>query len=138
MTKKVPLRTIVNPDFAWAISNIINAEVPAKAAYWLSRLFKKVQSHEKEFNQARMTALKKYAELDGKNPDGTDNIKRTEKGEAVFKSKEDQDQFVKEIEELLNEEVEVFAIPFAVFGDDTKLETRHLILLDEVIIQDQA
>lgn len=134
MTKKLKLSVIVNPDFAWAISNIINAQVPAKAAYWLSKLFKKVQSHEKLYQKTRHEAMKKYTEMDGQNPDGTEKIKLNEKNEAVFKSPEDKEKFVKEIEELMEQEVEVPTVHFSLFGDDTKLETRHLILLDEVIV----
>lgn len=129
-TTKLPLRKVLHPDFTWALSTLTNAQVPAKAAWWLARIFKAAQKQEKQYNETRLTALKKYAELTADGNPETDDRKQ-----VVFKNDSDKESFLKEIEELLDEEVEVPVMQFALFGDNTQLETRHLIILEDVIVQ---
>lgn len=126
---KLKLKVIMNQDFAWAMSQIMNCSVPAKASYWLSRIFKQVQSQQKHYDEARIKSLKKYANL---NPDG--EIEVDDKKNAIF-SDGKKEEFQKELEELLEEEVEITTMQFALLGDDVKMEPRLLFILDSVIIQ---
>lgn len=131
--KKLKLKTIINPDFSWAMSTIMNSAVPAKAAYWLSRIFKKVQAHEKEYNEVRINTLKKYcepAEEGAQTP-----FKVNDKNEAVFKSKTDENHFRVELEDLLEQEVEVPTLAFNLLGDECLIESRILVILDDIIVE---
>lgn len=131
--KKIKLRAILNPDFSWALSTIMNSAVPAKAAYWLSRIFKKVQAIEKDYNETRIAALKKYCET---SEEGSQNpLKLNDKNEAIFKSSQDEIKFKKELEELLDQEVEVPTLNFNLLNDDCLIESRILVILDDIIVE---
>jgi hypothetical protein len=131
----VKLKEITNNDFAWAMSSIVNVSLPAKAAYWLAKSFRKIEAIQKDYEKTRMTTLKKYAVLE-KAPDGKDVIKIDEKTkEAVFKETDGREKFLEELNSLQDVDVEIHQVPFELFGDDVKIETRLLLLLDKVITQ---
>jgi hypothetical protein len=126
---KLKLKVIMNQDFAWAMSTIMNCSLPAKASYWLSRIFKQVQSQQKHYDEARIKSLKKYANL---TPDG--ELEVDDKNNAVFTG-EKKEGFTKELNELLEEEIEITTMQFSLLGEEAKIEPRVLLLLDSVIIQ---
>lgn len=146
MAAKIPLSKIMHDDFSWAIMQLMAASVPAKAAYWLSKIFKKVESHQKHFDTARRKTLIKYVETE-KAPDGTEVIKRQplvppftdpEKMPPIWKDADSEKKFNDEMLELIKEEVEVPTIRFALIGDDAKFPTNVLLLLEDIVLMDEG
>lgn len=127
------LRELSNPEFVNAMSEILKIELPAKAAYWIGKAAKKVNSELKHLDETRLGILKKWALS---NENGT--IKVDEKNEAVFSNETQRDLFQKEFTSLLNEEIEIKQIPFSLLGEDTIIEPHLLLSLDPILLDDSG
>ena len=129
---KIKLKTIVNPDFIWALSNIMKCSLPAKTSYWINKSFKKIQTAELDYQRIRIETAKKYCKI---NPDSNEIEFNKETKEIVFINDDMKLRFIQEITELNEQEVEIptIDIDFDSFGDDVKIEPRILNLLEEII-----
>ena len=123
------LKEVVDQEFGMAIQQIMGSPVSALASYKLAKVFKTAQEQQKAFTEARESALKKFAAL---RDDGS--IKADEKGIIEFKDEEAKASCVKEIEELLDQDVEMPSIKLSTLGD-VKVEPRVLLALDKVILE---
>jgi hypothetical protein len=131
---KIPLSKITNQDFSWAIMQLSSATVPAKAAYWISKIFRKVESQQKHFDTALRKTLEKYAKTSTA-PDGSKVVDRDEQTkEPIWLQADSKDLFETEIKELQKEEIELPTIKFSLLGDDAKLPTNALLLLEDIVI----
>jgi hypothetical protein len=86
-------------------------DLPIKASYWISKLAKKVEKEFREFEEARMKLIKKYAQTDA-------NMQLITKDNR-YQFGKNQEAFDTEFKELGNMEIEldVNKIPISLFGD---------------------
>lgn len=87
-------------------------EIPIKTAYWLARAYQQLNTAFAPFEEARQKLVHKFAKKDA---DG--NLPKIPKGESY--EMEDMEAFVKEFNELAEEEVEIKYNPLSIaqFGD---------------------
>jgi len=132
ITKKenMKLGSMANPEFMTALSKLSNMNIEAKTGYWVGKSLTKIKSHLKDYDETRVTALKKYCELDEKKELVVD-----ENGGVKFKDDEAQEAFGKEIGELLLQEVEVLKVSSEAIFKDVKDPVTPAMLssLDELL-----
>jgi len=125
----VKLKDIVGREFGEAVQQVMACPIPALASYNLAKVSKITTEQQKLFNSARESAVKRFADL---RDDGS--VKATEAGLVEFKSEADKDACIKEINELLDQEVEMPKVKLSSFGD-AKIEPRALLALDHIIVE---
>jgi len=103
------------------LTKLIEKEIPARAAFRLNNLVKQFDNYLTEIEQYRVKLINTY---------GTKN---EEKGEIEVPPKKMRD-FMKEMNELLGEEVEIDFKPINInmFGDDLMLSTKDLMILEKI------
>jgi hypothetical protein len=122
------LSKLVDPSFQAALRKLASQDVPLRSAFKLKGMIKQVNDALAKYDEVRTDALKRYGDKD-------------EKGELVLdenrsvKLSEDNAQnFVKELNELLNDGVEISNLKIAELGDKAALTTSELMLLEDVIL----
>lgn len=123
------LKEIVNQEFNMAIQAVMACPISAKASFNLGKVYRTAQEQQKHFNEAREAALKKFASL---RDDGS--IIADEQGIVEFKDDEAKQACVKELEELLDQDIEMPTISISALGD-AKVEPRVLMALEKVIVE---
>jgi len=103
------------------LEKLIGREIPVKVAFRLNNLVKQFDVYLTEIEEYRVKLINTYGKKD------------EEKGEIVVPPKKMKD-FMKEMNELLNEEVEIDIKPINVnmFGDDLMLSTKDLMILEKI------
>jgi len=99
---KLKLRELIDNNFSLALKKVSDQPLTALQSWTLVRLQKKVNEQVISFEEARVQSLKKFAL---KKEDGT--LDTEENGTIKFNSEDEKTSAIKEIEELLNQEVEV-------------------------------
>jgi hypothetical protein len=126
---KVKLSQII--DAMPAVSKLAQKEMPAKAAYRISKIVRKMVSEMKAFNEARDKAIKKHGEQDTVQVKGEDR--------RVWKVKpENADAFNAEIEALMGSEVELTGVAKIAFSDLDGLQIAPGILTDLDFVIDEG
>lgn len=103
------------------LEKLIDKQIPVKVAFRLNNLVKQFDEHLTDIEQYRVKLINTYG------------VKNEEKGEIEVPPKKMKD-FMREMNELLNEEVDVDINPINVnnFGDDLMLSTKDLMILEKI------
>lgn len=91
------------------VQPLLNQKLPAKAAYWLSKLFEKVASSLDKYEKDRLDMLKTFAVLDE-----AGEIRTGENGQAMFKDEETKNEFYKKCDEIRSEEITIIFNPITI------------------------
>lgn len=121
------LGTMVAPKFTDALSKLIKTELPVLAAYKLKKVASIVNEEQKKFEEVRSELVSKHAK---KNKKG-EIVKDENGGYAV--AKENMDEFLKEVDQLLSVEVEVPKIKLSELGDNLKMTAQEMVLLEGLL-----
>jgi len=124
------LGRIIDSRFHAALNKFAGEPLPLRVAFKLKGISKLAQNEFAKYEEVRHAALAKYAT---KNEDGS--IKVDETSNAVFDNNGLQ-EFMRELAELSNIEVEVRPIKLSELGDNVKLTLAELDVLDGVIVED--
>lgn len=110
-----------------ALQGFMRKEIPARLAYHLARVIKKLEVELKALAETRQAIIKKYAELDEKGEVKTEKDGRT----IIWKDGKTSQDVAKEMDEILEDEVELEIqkmeidldeIPLVALSDMTLLE----------------
>lgn len=116
---KLTLLKFVNPTFVEAFNRLFNMPLPIKEAYWLGKTARVLESESREFQEARVKAVKRYGVEDG--------------NANSIKSPKDMAKFQAEVEELLKREVELPMNFKVVLPPETKMTAVDMVLLEDFI-----
>ena len=106
-----------------ALSVFAQKELPAKAAYRISKLVKKLHSEQREFSDARNKAIQKYGHKVKKSIRGVEQ-------EVTEVSPENAEAFTAEVNALLASDVELDGVAKVSFADIEKLDIAPAVLSD--------
>jgi hypothetical protein len=123
------LARIVDDKFHVALQKLANEPLPLKTAFKLKGISKAVKEEYSKYDEVRKEALQKHGQ---KNEDGT--LKTDEKGNVAFDDNGLQG-FVDEINELTSLEIDMGTVKISELGDNIKLTSNELDLLDGVIVE---
>ena len=112
---KVRLETIVDAMRAMAV--FAQKELPAKAAYRVAKLVRKMTDEHRDFEKARFEAAKRLGDKD-------------EKSDTYKVKPENAEAFGAEMQALLDEEVDLEGCTMINFSDIEKLELAPAVLAD--------
>lgn len=117
------------------LNELMDKELPIKAAYWTGKLGKMIHHEFIAFEDIRIKIVQKYAVKNNKNEFVIESDEDNNKQEYKLA---DTDAFNKEYKELLNTEIDIdfSPIPMSMFGD-VKLSPIAMISLDKFIIIDE-
>lgn len=103
------------------LTKLIEKEIPVNTAFRLNKLIKVFDEYLTQIEEYRVKLINQYG------------VKNEEKNQLEVPGKKMKD-FSKEMNDLLNEEVEVEFTPINInmFGDDLMLSTKDLMLLEEL------
>jgi hypothetical protein len=124
---KVKLRELIDNSFLLALSDVCKQELSALQSWSLVKLQNKINEHILEYDKARNVSLKKFANL---KEDGS--FESDDKGQIEFKSDADKVSAIKEVEELLNQEVEVPDIKLSAIAN-LKVDALSMQYLQKVV-----
>lgn len=112
------LRRIVGPEFVQSYRVLMSLPLQAKEAYWIAKALRVLDAAAKDFQTARKTVMEKFgfSELTQITEENREKVKQADK----------------EIEELLEQEVEVPLKPI-VLPDSTVLTATNLIALEGIV-----
>jgi len=114
--KMYEIRTMKEP-----LTKLIEKEIPVSTAFRLNKLVKSIDEYLTEIEQYRVKLINQYG------------VKNEEKNQVEVPSNKMKD-FMKDMNDLLNEEVDIDFTPISInlFGDDLKLSTRDLMILEKL------
>ena len=103
------------------LSKLIEKEIPVAIAFRLNKLVKAIDEHLVEIEEFRVKLINQY---------GVQNEEKNQLEVPANKMKD----FTQEMNVLLNETVELEITPISItlFGDDLKLSTRDLMMLEKI------
>jgi len=109
-----------------SLNKLIDKEINIKTSYKLSKLFKQLANEYNIFEENRMKLINKYAEKDE-----IGNVRVNMENNSVFIIDNNKEKFNKEINELVNIEVEIFIEKIRLDDlGDIKVSPRDLFNLD--------
>lgn len=123
------LSKLVDPQFQVALRKLASQEVPLRSAFKLKGMIKQVNEALTKYDEVRTDALKRYGDKDD---DG--GLLLDEGGKNVKLSENNAQAFVKELNDLLNDEVDIGSLKISDLGDNLSLSTTELILLEDIIL----
>ena len=121
------LNIVVSPTFSQVVDKLVKAEVPIATAYKLKSVIKTLGEEQKKFEDLRTSLIEKYAP---KNKKG-EIIKNEDGGYAV--AEKNREEFFREIQELLNVEVEIPKIKISELGSKLEMSAQDLALLEGLL-----
>jgi RNA-binding protein YlmH len=121
------LNVIVSPRFSEALGKLAQAEIPVATAYKLKTVITLAAEEQKKFEDMRKSLIDKHA---AKNKKG--EIVKNEDGSYGVAEK-NKEEFFKEIQELLEVEVEMPKIRVSSLGDKLQLSVQDLAILDGLL-----
>jgi hypothetical protein len=124
---KLSNRVIFDDNFKGSFNNILKLELPASTALKLIKASKKINEHTLDVFKVRDTLLERCCE---KNENG--QISNGEQG-PIFKSTEDRDMFIEQINSLLEETFEIDLVEKIKMPDDLIVIAEDLINLQSII-----
>jgi hypothetical protein len=124
---KLKLRELIDNNFSLALKKVSEQPLSALQSWSLVKLQKKVNEQVTAFEEARVASIKKFASL---KEDG--NLDTEEGGVIKFKSEEDKTSAIKEIEELLNQEVEVPDVKLSSIAN-LQIDAMSMAFLEKIV-----
>ena len=122
------LASLTNESFQKALMKLSEQPLPAKTAFKLKGVTKKVKEELASYEELRKDALKRFGR---KKADG--ELDLADNGNVQFEP-EAMDEFVKYLQEVLTEEVELATVSISDLGD-ISLTADELLCLDELIVE---
>lgn len=121
-------RTIVKEGFIEALTKLMNVEMPAKQCLEVSRSIEELIGQLNIILRAQKSIANKYClkDVDG-------NPICNEKGEITFESEEIKNKYIKEMTEILDEEIDISLSSKIKIKGDTKLTPLIYKLLEDII-----
>lgn len=103
------------------LTKLIEKEIPVSIAFRINKLVKVIDEHLVEIEEYRVKLINQYGE------------RNEEKNQIEVPSRKMKD-FTKEMNVLLNESVDIEFTPINInlFGDDLKLSTKDLMVLEKI------
>lgn len=120
------LSKLLDDNFNKAMKKLNEQSLPLKTAFLLKGLNRQMQEELTKYEETRKEALTKYGEKDAEG-----NLLVTDNGQVTLKP-ETRDLFIKELNDLLNIEIEIMPISVVDLGD-AKLSVDDLVALDGFI-----
>lgn len=115
------------PDLIKSMNNLIDKELPIKIAYKLKKMYQKLESEARIYEENRIKLLDKYGKKDDKGEFIVENNK-------IIIPDDRKEDFLKEFEELQEIEVEFDFEPIKETEiKDLKISASDLMNLDKVI-----
>lgn len=118
---------VVSPKFSESLNKLVKAEIPIAAAYRLKTVVVKASEEQKKFEDMRKELIDKHAP---KNKKG--EIIKDENGSYSVSDK-NKEEFFKEIQELLEVEVEFPKIKISDLGDKLQMSVQDLAALEGLL-----
>ena len=122
------LSKVINPKFKDLLRKLVQVEMPIKTAIKLKRISQVVDKSLKDYEEARIAAIVKYADRDENG-----EIKSDGENNAAFASDEVKMEFANELTLLLEKEVELDSILLEDLGDKFSLSVVELMVLEDII-----
>ncbi len=123
------LSVLTNPDFQKTLNKLITQELPLKTAFKFKTILKNCANELAKYEETRTDGLKRYG---NQKEDGSLDL--DEKGNAKF-SKENFNEFAKELNGLLANDVEVGSVTLSELGEKISLTAKELLALDGLILE---
>lgn len=124
------LARVADPRFHSALDKLAGQNIPVKVAFRLKGAVKIVREEFAKYEEVRNSALKKYGKKDE-----AGNLILGEHQSVEFEG-ENLQNFVKEIGELANEEVNIPTIKLSELGDDVNITMQDVEMLEGFILED--
>ena len=115
--KQLKFKDANNKSLIEGIDHILGMEPPAKVSYALSTALKTIMREVESFNKEHYKLILKYCVL---NKDGTPKVGKDKN--VPFKTKEDGDAFVKEMQGLEDVEFECYTVKLSDLNEVQKLK----------------
>lgn len=121
---------------AQSLNPLLQQKLPVKAAYWLNKFAENVFKALEDYEKKRMEILGAYAETESED---SDKIKMDDSGQAVFKSPEDKENFLKDVEESRKEEKTIEIKHLLTLGNlgNAEMTANDLAVLEELFVQEE-
>ena len=126
---KLKLLQLNQPTFISAMNKLASTEVPLQVAFRLKGSVLKINGELSKYNELRGDLIKKYAE---KNEDGSP--KADAEGQ-IKPSEENMQSFLKDMQELLNTEVEMDTVKVSELGSKVELSVNELVALEGMVTE---
>lgn len=121
------LSKLIDPRFKKVIISLQSAVIPLKGAYKLKGIVKSIDEELNKYEDLRKEALAKFGRKDDKG-----ELVLDDKGNVQFDESEMQD-FMKELQDLVNLEVSIPKMSINDLGDNVSLSVEDLFLLEDII-----
>lgn len=124
------LARLIDPNFHSALDKLAAESLPLKLAFRLKGIVKTVREQFANYEEVRKAALTRHGR---KNEDGS--FVMDEHNNVLF----EQDklaEFAKEINELVNMDIELPTISVSELGDKISLNLQEIEMLDGLIVED--
>lgn len=115
-----------NPNFKSSITKLLNHPFSVKTTLKLVKLTKKLEAEEAIINDVYRKKLELYTELD-------DGKVKTDNNGYIFKSKEDKEKFLKEVDELFGSLVNIDIEKIDLSNEDIKLSPMELVSIEDIV-----
>jgi translation initiation factor 2 alpha subunit (eIF-2alpha) len=119
---------LTNDDFQKSLMKLSEQPLPAKTAFKLKGITKKVKEELTKYEELRNEALKRFGK---KREDGSLDL--ADNGNVQFDT-EQMHEFVQYIQEIVNEDVELATLSINDLGD-ISLTAEELLHLDDLIVE---
>ncbi len=121
------LKDIISPMFNEGLRTLSGAKLPEKTSYRVAKLLNKINKEQEIFNSLRNEKIKLYADKD------KDGHPLEDSSKNITVSAENIDAFTKEMDELIEVEVPIQAIPVDDLGDKHGLTAEVFLKLGDFI-----
>lgn len=121
------LARIVDPKFQETLRKLNQERLSLKVAFKLKGISKKVDDELNKYNELRITVLEKFGDRDENG-----NLVLLEDGSVQLLK--NTDNFVKELNDLLNLEIELDTIDINSLDNDLKMSVEELMYLDGLLV----
>jgi len=125
---KIKIAQIIQSEFAPALAKVSSVEVPLKVAFRIKGMVIQVKQEVAKYEELRTELIKKHAP---RNEAG--EFQPDESGQ-IRPSAENMNEFLREMQELLNLEVEINTVEVAELGEKLKLTGNEVAALEGVLV----
>lgn len=123
------LMLVVNQDFRKALTILAKQDIPLKTGFKLKGILKRVDEEYMKYEECRKDALSRFGEKDQ-----AGNVVQDDQGNVKL-SKEGMDNFIKELQDLLQSDIDLPRLTVADLGEKLTMTTEQLLLLDDLVVE---
>jgi hypothetical protein len=122
------LSKLVDPTFQTALKKLSTQDIPFRSAFKLKGMIKQVNEALADYENVRVDALKRFGEKDDKGE------LVVAEGGSVKLSEENAQGFVKELQDLLNDNIDIGSLKVADLGDKLSMSAAELMALEDILL----